>query len=506
MKTIKHYINLTIAAAVASLALTACSDSFLEQEPGTKTTLEEYFSTANHVREALYAAYAPMRAYDWNGSQYCPLNINAEVMGDNFWPGGSDRTDIQYWHLMNNFEARPTITIEGVWTQSYQGVKRANDVFTYLEWAADDLTGEESDCIAAEATVLRAFYYCILWKYYGNLPYYTVNLSAPYLAEQFSADVVYEYVITDLEGADLSLLPMQWDDSNLGRVSRAMAYMLYAEMVMYQGDESRYGKALGYMQEIINSGKFSLMKNYADIWKTEGEWCKESIWEIEYTDGANGKRAYDAVTNVGGTWLPRLISPSGGVAADGIDNGWGFAPMRWDAYLKFDFDDERLNATFYEAPADSYTARYEDTGLWLNKYIARADNLVDIVGATDGNFNNNLRIYRYAETLLNAAELLLRTGGSTATAQEYLNMVHHRAGLTDNVAANIDNILDERDLEFMGEGKRYWDLVRTGNASTVLVPDTEGYRTNTWSESKKYLPIPQSEIDAAQGTLTQNNY
>ena len=78
--------------------------------------------------------------------------------------------------------------------------------------------------------------------------------------------------------------------------------------------------------------------------------------------------------------------------------------------------------------------------------------------------------------------------------------------MTDNKVANIDNIIDERDLEFMGEGKRYWDLVRTGKAASVLVPDQNGFRTNTWSPSKKYLPIPQNEIDAAQGTLTQNNY
>ena len=61
-------------------------------------------------------------------------------------------------------------------------------------------------------------------------------------------------------------------------------------------------------------------------------------------------------------------------------------------------------------------------------------------------------------------------------------------------------------MEFVGEGKRYWDLIRTGNAVTTLVPDKYGYRTNTWSEQKKYLPIPQSEIDAAQNTLKQNPY
>jgi hypothetical protein len=168
--------------------------------------------------------------------------------------------------------------------------------------------------------------------------------------------------------------------------------------------------------------------------------------------------------------------------------------------------DTRRDVTCFDARQGSYTKRYQDTGFFLGKYIAKTANNAKQIADADLNFNNNLRIYRYAETLLDAAELLLRTNGSTAQAQEYLNLVHHRAGLTDNKAATIDNIIEERHLEFVGEGKRYWDLIRTGKAATILVPDAYGYRTNSWSESKKYLPIPQSEIDAAQNTLTQNKY
>ena len=115
-------------------------------------------------------------------------------------------------------------------------------------------------------------------------------------------------------------------------------------------------------------------------------------------------------------------------------------------------------------------------------------------------------IILHSRQAFDAAELLIKTNGDASKAAEYLNRVHHRAGLTDNLTANEENILQERALEFVGEGKRYWDLVRTGKAASVLVPDSYGYRTNKWTESKKYLPIPQNEIDAAQGTLTQNNY
>lgn len=163
--------------------------------------------------------------------------------------------------------------------------------------------------------------------------------------------------------------------------------------------------------------------------------------------------------------------------------------------------------TCFDANAHgTYEHRYQDTGYFLGKYIGKSENNKDQSADDDLNFNNNLRVYRFAETLLNAAELIVRTGGDTGEASRYLNEVHHRAGLADDVPPTIDNIVQERRLEFVGEGKRYWDLVRTGKAASTLVPDKYGYRTNTWTESKKYLPIPQSEIDAAQGTLTQNNY
>ena len=120
------------------------------------------------------------------------------------------------------------------------------------------------------------------------------------------------------------------------------------------------------------------------------------------------------------------------------------------------------------------------------------------------NYNNNFRVYRYSETLLNAAELIARGTTGKGTAQKYLDEVRARAGL-GSVSASVDNILQERHLEFVGEGKRYWDLIRSDKAASVLVPDGK-YRTNSWSINKKYLPIPQSEIDASQGTLKQNNY
>lgn len=130
---------------------------------------------------------------------------------------------------------------------------------------------------------------------------------------------------------------------------------------------------------------------------------------------------------------------------------------------------------------------------------------------------------------MNAAELALATGESGA--QSYLDQVRTRAGL-GSVTATVDNIIKERRVEFIGEGKRYFDLVRSGKAASVLKAgagvvlqqkheynyDEKKWKGENvwggkavperaqWTESKKYIPIPQSEIEAAKGSIVQNPY
>lgn len=501
------YIISVAGLLLAALLATGCDDSFLEVESKTQETVDTYFTTDEHVQEAVVAAYDPLQWPDWSMSQYNPVNIMADIMADDIWVGGADKTDNQYWHLMMNYEALPTNCMTGLWTVAFSGVKRSNDAITYIGWAGGNLTPAAAASYEAQARVLRVFYYNWLWKFWGNIPYFETNLTAPYLAEQLQADQVYERIIADLEGAiTLNAFKMKESSPNYGRITKATAYMLYAEIVMYQNDESRFPKALQYMQEIIDSGDYQLAGSYADVFGEAGEWSSESIFEINYKDD-NAARSWGNPIYAGGTVLPRLISPSGW--ADGTeshDNGWGFCPVREETYNRYAANDDRRDATCWNAKAGGgYNARYQDTGFFLEKYAAHTGDNKDQIADADLNYNNNLRIYRFSETLLNAAELIAR-GAGTGNAKEYLNRVRSRAGLVTEIEPTIDNIIEERHLEFVGEGKRYWDLIRSGKAAATLVPDPYGYRTNAWSASKKYLPIPQSEIAAALGTLTQNNY
>lgn len=176
----------------------------------------------------------------------------------------------------------------------------------------------------------------------------------------------------------------------------------------------------------------------------------------------------------------------------------------------FDAADKRRDATCWDVRGVSYHERYQDTHIWLAKYRPTTENCKDCPGSKNLNYNNNLRIYRFSEALLNAAELIVR-GCGEGNAQIYLDQVRTRAGLK-SIPATLDNIIEERHLEFVGEGKRYFDLVRlvdvptsSKNAQTELVPDSYGYRTNAWTKRKKYIPLAQSELDA-DPTLVQNEY
>ncbi|HNW49847.1 MAG TPA: RagB/SusD family nutrient uptake outer membrane protein [Prolixibacteraceae bacterium] len=502
----KRY-NLLLLSILAVFSWNSCSEDFLDVSSATKLYVDDYYTTESRIFEAVVAAYDPLSWFDYAWGQYTNLGLVSDVMSDDINVGGSDANDCIYLHRMNNFSALPTSVCSDLWTTFYSGINRSNIVMQYMD-NVTNISSTNKALYLAEAKVLRSFYYTWLWKLWGNVPYYEKNLSAPFTTKQFTADDVYTGIVTNLEDAiDNGGLPMKATSDWYGRVTKAMAYMLYAEVVMYQKDETRYSKALGYMNEIINSGQYKLANDFAGMWETSGEWNDESIFEVNYFS-AGGKRAWDNALGDGGSVYPKLIGINTLAKSPDYATGWGFEPVRKEIYQMYEENDQRrdggiLNFATYSAKTGAtYVPRYEDTGYFLKKYLPRATGNAGQSGAADMNYDNNFRIYRYAETLLNAAELLARGASGSGSAQSYLDQIRTRAGV-GSVSATVDNIINERRLEFVGEGKRYWDLVRCGLAASTLVPND--YRTVSWTESKKYLPIPQAEMDADAG-LVQNQY
>lgn len=512
MKMKRIYIAITL---LCSLVLSSCSSDFLNVTPTTEIPETEYFDDYETLMKGLMAAYAPMQWPDFVFGGYAPLQFVSDVMSDDVRVGGANETDVPYLHLMRKFSATPNYTPSTLWVVFYSGVYRANLVLKYVD-SASGMTDATRNRIRAEALTIRAWNYSWLWKLWGNVPYYTSNPTGPYIIEQYDADIVYGEILKDLNAAlEGGGLPKVVKSSEYGRFTRAAAQMLRANLVMYQNDASMYGTVLTDLREIISSKVYSLKSNYASIWTDAGEWCSESIFEVNYTDSPS-ERTWESPTKVGGSVYPTLIGINEYSGPEYDGGGYGFEPVEKALYDAYDSEDTRRDATilcfakFQQAhPEASYTPRYDDTGYFNNKYLGRYDGHSRYTGnAPELNFRNNYRVWRYSETLLAAAELIVRTGGSQEEADSYLNEVRARAfGMkVDDVAfapkkkvATLDAILLENRLEFALEGHRFWDLVRFGKAEEVL--GSRGY-----TASKKHLPIPQSEIDQAQGTLKQNQY
>lgn len=524
MKKFKLY---SLGAVALMLGATSCGDDFLTVDPASSVSIDGYYTTNARIMESAVAAYDPMKWYDYF-SGWAPLSLVSDAMGDDLYVGGGSTTDQAQIHLISQFKSDPRNNIDGAWSASYSGINRSIRLIDNAK--ASNLSDVDKNLYIAEGRALRSWYYLTLWKFWGNIPYYEENLTFPYIAEQLSADAVYAKLVVDLEEVlDSKVFPMKQPDEWAGRLTQAAVAMIYADFVMYQKDQSRYAKALAYMKEVIDSNKYNLVTNYDDLYLIDKEWNEEIILDVNYI-AKGGKRGWGDANVTGGTVYPEMIGIDGLSGSPDFVGGWGFGAVSKEGYDAFEEGDKRrdvaiLNMDKYikekaaEGITVTYGGRYQNTGFFLRKYLPRP-------GGTDGNvadaalnWDNNLHLYRFAETLLNAAELALETGDA-GYAKTCFDRVRERAGLP-SVAATKDNIIKERRVEFVGEGKRYYDLVRSGQATSVLKPGggvvLQNKATLTyggqaipervqWTENKKYLPIPQGEIEAAKGTITQNPY
>ena len=122
-----HKFSIIAGLCAAFLALPSCSDDFLEVKNPTGEPLEEYYTDEATLNEALTSAYAPLHWPDWDGTAYNDLTVDGEIMGDDFWVGGSDNTDNQHWHRLFNCAGDGNNTLATLWGDFYSGIKRCND-------------------------------------------------------------------------------------------------------------------------------------------------------------------------------------------------------------------------------------------------------------------------------------------------------------------------------------------------------------------------------------------
>ncbi len=509
----KKYINLSLVFVfliATSVALTGCDEDFLTAKP-TESQAAGGEATEGAIRANLAAAYQILLFDSYADFNFNSIVLMSDLRSDDIYKGGADAGDQMQLYRLWQLQPTPTELPAGLWNIYYSGLARCINAIQ----ACENAVGVEESVLEgmkAEATFLKAYYTHWLWKFWGNIPYYEDFVDQePYMAPQLDADEVYEKIIADLDDViNSGALPMRNSPADHGKATQAAAKMLKARVVMYQNDTGRYGEVMDDMAEIINSQEFGLVDDFAEIWTREGEFGHESIFEVNhYPEGRDWGAAWTGY----GTNLPRFISPaelSGADLLSGNDEfvgGWGFGPVREETANIFESGDERLAGSINHFEEGAYTPRFQDTGYFMAKYAAR-DNYADAPFTEDLNFENNLRLSRYAETLLNAAELIVMHGQSAGgiDAQDALDQIRARAGL-GSIPATEENIKLERRREFIGEGMRFWDVVRWGDTDELFPADMiDQGRTTAWEDYMRYLPIPESEILQTSGEfrLEQN--
>lgn len=498
-------MNKYIYLLAVVFGLSGCND-FLELSPTNKVIETDYYKTQEDLTEALVAAYDPLK---WNAyNAYSSYELVSNIMSDDAEIGGSTVSDQPQLQRVNDFTnwVTPTNLPEGLWGRSYEGVNRANIVIEKCPLLPEGTMSEElRDRYVAEAHFLRVFYYFQLWRFFGYIPYYETNLGLDDITTvpQLQPDEVYAKLIEDLDNNVIGKLPKIVPANEKGRATNGAAIAMKARIVLYQNDDTKMKEIASQLKELITDPayQYDLIPDYKVLFDDEYEWCKESVFEVNYTEIGNSND-WAGKANQGNSDIIMLGARGLKDPNNVYVEGWGFAPVTKalnDAFLPNDprkwttiIDHEEFRAEGGTVSSD--VNQY--TGYSVRKYHPRAG-YSSTVGTEALNYKNNYRVIRFSDVLLMASEALLRSGGSVGEAQDYYARVVKRAMGDDYKVpvVSLDNIYKERRYEFAMEGIRYWDLVRTNQAKDFI---------KGWDDTKKYLPIPQSEIDKSDGHLVQN--
>lgn len=481
-----------IKVFLITLVFAGC-DSFLSVNPQGVLTQEAFPETAEDALLATNAMYSTLRNWHYHTGGF-PLY---DIMSDDAHKGSNPDDASNTVGPFDTFTH--AVTQDGLdrwWNALYQGIRRTNVVLNNIPELEMDETVKNR--YLAEASFLRALYYFDLVRGFGGVPIVTStepDLKVP----RSTADDVYALIEQDLEFA-IQYLPQKsaYSSSDVGRASKGAAQALLAKVYMFQQD---FTSAEPLLLAVINSNEYGLETNFEDANGVNGEQGIESVFEIGALGTSSGGNQYANTQGVRGT----------------PNRGWGFNRPSIDLRDAFENNDPRQDATIIELGdvldgitivGDGTTPDETTDGSGTVIEIESYNQKVWYPGSnTDTQFGHNRRLIRYADVLLMAAEVL-NENNKQDDALVHLNKVRERARggnnailpdvTTTNQAELSDAIMHERRVELALEGHRFWDLVRTGRAATVLGP--LGFVTG----KHELMPIPQSEIDLSQGSLTQN--
>lgn len=480
------------------LFMTACSKGFLNVEPKGEVPSSAFYKTASDAYGAMVAAYNPL------GIEICTGdNTYASVLGglnsaaDECYTGGGGANDVINWQVWNTYQMTASVGPQiGYWNRNYTGLYRANLLLSQIDSVQGLDAGTKARYIA-EMKWLRAYYNFWLVRLFRNIVLTVSPISSDkiYQQRQTTPDTVYAQIEKDLHEA-IPDLPVSAGSGENGRVTRGAGYALLGKVIIYENNNSRMQEAAGYLEQVNGSGVYQLLPVYADLFSPDNKFNSESVFEIVHTSAQSA--TLTDWPNFQGNVYVQMAGPrswSGPL----YNSGWSFNPII-TSFAKAMYGDPRYTATILDADSltratgGSYTPGYANTGKFINKY-APLQKFTSLTGDPRFNYPNDYIEIRLADTYLLEAEALVRGGGDLSKAQYYLDKVRARVGLSP-VPVTLANIYKERMLELATEGHRWFDLVRTGQAATVLA--FKGFKAGT----HEVLPIPQVELN---NTLLRQN-
>lgn len=494
MKYTKIMKTLRLFGIIVSLTVISSCEDFLNLAPISSSSVNGFYQTASDFEQAVNGAYANLRGVYSYGYYLLFADLRADNTSMMVRGGGGEQQKISFDNFSLDATNEHMLTF---WRASYVAIQRANGVLSNIDGVSFDQA--KKDQYIGESKALRAIVYFNLVRIFGGVPIVLigdVNIAESYNTPRSSVDEVYTVIINDLLDA-VNLLPETYSGSDVGRIAKGAAQTLLGQVYLTQ---KKYSDAVTQFSAVINDGNYSLLTNYEDNFSGSLQGNSEAIWQVLFMGGTADM----------GSNYPNWCAPSG---SDGILTGaggaYGFNQPTLDIYNAYEAGDLRRDASI----GLGYTDR---DGIYIPaKYIKLYVNHDDGDGYLDSDCDWN--IFRYAHVYLMCAEALNEVNnGPTAAAYQYINLVRRRAGFTTDLSglsqsAFRDAVYQEERLEVAFEGHRWFDLLRTDRAISVMNsklgndPATTVGPSEAINANQLLYPIPANVIaTSSAGTITQN--
>jgi hypothetical protein len=525
MKNIIYKLSILLLVVFMS----GCSKDFLEIKPQNNMATADFLKDDAQVTQAIVGLYdreQTLYSSCWNGMRFIQ-----NVISDDAQSAGPNEFDTPEYDALDKFDWQVNNTkIRGLWQRLFEIISSANAIITPVE--ANTAATAAMKTMVAEAKAVRAHAYLELVIMFGDVPLMTKN---PTLASEFNKPrtakaEIYKQIESDLNAA-IAALPLKsaYAVGSKYRFSKGTAQYLLGRTLLF---EKKWSEAATVLAQLIASGQYDLLprSKYMENFLIPGEFGTESIFEASFVNTLGStwgtqNGAFDGRNNEVNiqmqlegprddgdgkhfTFSSYVGDPT--IWSDGLRGGWGFnlPSKKVGDVLQSDPLDIRSACVISDAQFKAAGGKvnavtpYMYQGYLRVKYGCRISETAGGASVPEINYGSNIRVMRYADVLLMAAEAY-RMNNQDGLAIIELNKVRARAGLPATAltgTALMDLIKLERQKELCFEGFRFFDLVRWGDAAAQL--GTLGFKAN----KNELFPIPADEIttNTAIDTKDQN--